>query len=154
MITASDVASVYECPLVFAEQGVDEIALRLLSIQAGPRNLARWGDMVRRMKEPARQVTIGLVGKYVEYEDSYKSLKEALLHGGLAHDTKVDITWIEIGAFEMAGGGRRTGSTSMESWCPADSDAAVSKACCNAIRYRARRTGFLTSVFAWECRPW
>jgi len=95
VITASDVASVYECPLVFAEQGVDEIALRLLGIQAGPRNLARWGDMVRRMKEPARQVLIGLVGKYVEYEDSYKSLKEALLHGGLAHDAKVNITWIE-----------------------------------------------------------
>jgi CTP synthase len=95
VITASDVASVYECPLVFAEQGVDEIALRLLGIQAGPRNLTRWGDMVRRMKEPARQVTIGLVGKYVEYEDSYKSLKEALLHGGLAHDSKVNITWIE-----------------------------------------------------------
>jgi CTP synthase len=95
VITASDVASVYECPLVFAEQGVDEIALRLLGIQAGPRNLTRWGDMVRRMKQPARQVLIGLVGKYVEYEDSYKSLKEALLHGGLAHDAKVNITWIE-----------------------------------------------------------
>jgi CTP synthase len=95
VITASDVASVYECPLVFAEQGVDEIALRLLGITAGPRNLTRWADMVRRMKQPARQVSIGLVGKYVEYEDSYKSLKEALLHGGMAHDAKVNITWIE-----------------------------------------------------------
>ena len=95
VITASDVASVYECPLVFADQGVDEIVLRLLNIKAPPRELARWTDMVRRMKELPRRVSIGLVGKYVEYEDSYKSLKEALLHGGLAHDAKVDITWIE-----------------------------------------------------------
>jgi CTP synthase len=95
VITAVDVESVYECPLVFAEQGVDEIAMRLLNLDAGPRNLNRWSDMVRRLKHPSREVSIGLVGKYVEYEDSYKSLKEALLHGGLAHDTKVNITWIE-----------------------------------------------------------
>ena len=60
-----------------------------------PRDLSRWSEMVRRLKHPAREVSIGLVGKYVEYEDSYKSLKEALLHGGLAHDAKVNITWIE-----------------------------------------------------------
>ncbi|HEV2202654.1 MAG TPA: CTP synthase [Bryobacteraceae bacterium] len=95
VITAKDVDSVYECPLVFAEQGVDEIALRLLAIEAQPRELGRWRDMVARMKHPQRQVSIGLVGKYVEYEDSYKSLKEALLHGGLAHDARVNITWIE-----------------------------------------------------------
>jgi CTP synthase len=95
VVTARDVQSVYECPLVFAEQGVDEIVLRLLGLDAGPRNLSRWTEMVRRLKQPAREVSIGLVGKYVEYEDSYKSLKEALLHGGLAHDAKVKITWIE-----------------------------------------------------------
>jgi CTP synthase len=95
VITASDVASVYECPLVFAEQGVDDIALRLLNIQTKPRDLTRWSEMVRRLREPAKEVNIGLVGKYVEYEDSYKSLKEALLHGGLAHNAKVNITWIE-----------------------------------------------------------
>jgi len=95
VVTASDVASVYECPLVFAAQGVDEIVLRLLNLQAPPREMARWSDMVRRLKQLPRRVSIGLVGKYVEYEDSYKSLKEALLHGGLAHDANVDITWIE-----------------------------------------------------------
>jgi CTP synthase len=56
--------------------------------------------MVARMKHPQRQVSIGLVGKYVEYEDSYKSLKEALLHGGLAHDARVNITWIEAERLE------------------------------------------------------
>jgi CTP synthase len=100
VITAKDVESVYECPLVFAEQGVDDIALRLLAMDAPPRDLAKWRDMVARMKHPQRQVSIGLVGKYVEYEDSYKSLKEALLHGGLAHDTRVNITWIEAERLE------------------------------------------------------
>jgi CTP synthase len=95
VVTARDVDSVYECPLVFAEQAVDEIALELLSIDAAPRQLDRWSEMVRRMKQPARQVSIGIIGKYVEYEDSYKSLKEALLHGGLAHEAKVNITWVE-----------------------------------------------------------
>ena len=95
VITAVDVESVYQCPIVFGEQGLDEIALRLLQIDAPARNMTKWNDMVRRLKRPTREVSIGLVGKYVEYEDSYKSLKEALLHGGLAHDAKVNITWIE-----------------------------------------------------------
>ncbi|MEQ1884405.1 MAG: CTP synthase [Bryobacteraceae bacterium] len=95
VITARDVESVYECPLVFAEQGVDEIVLRLLALDAPARELTKWRDMVARLKHPQRQVSIALVGKYVEYEDSYKSLKEALLHGGLAHDARVNITWIE-----------------------------------------------------------
>jgi len=95
--TAVDVASVYECPIVFAEQGVDEMALRLLNLEhsVGPRDMGKWTQMVGRLKHPKHQVSIGLVGKYVEYEDSYKSLKEALLHGGLDHETKVNITWIE-----------------------------------------------------------
>src|ERR1700688_4352658 len=100
VITARDVESVYECPLVFAEQSVDDIALRLLALDAPPRDLTRWREMVGRMKHPAREVSIGLVGKYVEYEDSYKSLKEALLHGGLAHDARVNITWIEAERLE------------------------------------------------------
>ncbi|MFB3827503.1 MAG: CTP synthase [Bryobacteraceae bacterium] len=95
VITARDVSSVYEVPLGFANEGVDEMVLRLLRLEAGPRNLDRWKEMVHRLKNPKDQVTIGLVGKYVEYEDSYKSLKEALLHGGLAHELKVNIRWIE-----------------------------------------------------------
>jgi CTP synthase len=95
VITARDVKSVYEVPIVFAGERVDEIALRLLRIEAGPRDLRRWTDMLDRMQHPRDEVNIGLVGKYVEYEDSYKSLKEALLHGGLAHQLKVNINWIE-----------------------------------------------------------
>jgi CTP synthase len=95
VITARDVSSVYEIPVVFAGERVDEIALRLLKLEAGPRDLRRWTEMLERMQNPRDEVTIGLVGKYVEYEDSYKSLKEALLHGGLAHQLKVNIHWIE-----------------------------------------------------------
>jgi CTP synthase len=95
VITARDVKSVYEVPLVFAGESVDEILLRRLGLEAGPRELSRWSEMLDRMQNPADEVSIGLVGKYVEYEDSYKSLKEALLHGGLAHRVKVNIHWIE-----------------------------------------------------------
>ena len=95
VITARDVKSVYEVPLVFADQGVDEIVMRHLRLDAGARDLSRWTAMLERMQNPADEVTIGLVGKYVEYEDSYKSLKEALSHGALAHQLKVNIHWVE-----------------------------------------------------------
>jgi CTP synthase len=95
VITARDVKSVYEVPLVLAGESVDEIILRRLKLEAGPRQLSQWSEMLDRMQNPVDEVSIGLVGKYVEYEDSYKSLKEALLHGGLAHRLKVDIHWIE-----------------------------------------------------------
>jgi CTP synthase len=95
VITARDVTSVYEVPVGFAAEGVDEIILKHLRLDAGPRDLTRWTGMLDRLQNPRDEVTIGLVGKYVEYEDSYKSLKEALLHGGLAHQLKVNINWIE-----------------------------------------------------------
>ncbi|MBZ5624196.1 MAG: CTP synthase [Acidobacteriia bacterium] len=95
VVTARDVTSVYEVPVVFAGEGVDEIVLRLLRIDARPRDLARWNAMLDRLQNPQDEVSIAVVGKYVEYEDSYKSLKEALSHGGLAHQLKVNIHWIE-----------------------------------------------------------
>jgi len=95
VITAKDVDSVYEVPLVFAAQGVDDRVVQMLKLDAGARDLSQWNEMLDRMKNPSGEVRIGLVGKYVEYEDSYKSLKEALLHGGIAHNVSVDIHWIE-----------------------------------------------------------
>ena len=96
VIGAYDVKSVYEIPLRFAEQGVDDTIVRLMHLEkAGPRNLGRWERMVNKLYNPTGEVSIGLVGKYTEYEDSYKSLKEALLHGGLAHNIKVNMHWIE-----------------------------------------------------------
>ena len=95
VVTAKDVGSVYEIPLDYAEQGVDESILRMLNMTARDRDLSRWTEMLNRMKNPTREVSIGLVGKYVEYEDSYKSLKESLLHAGIAHQARVHIEWIE-----------------------------------------------------------
>jgi CTP synthase len=95
VVTAKDVSSVYEIPLDYAEQGVDESILKMLNLKAGDRDLSRWTEMLNRMKNPKREVSIGLVGKYVEYEDSYKSLKESLLHAGIAHQARVHIEWIE-----------------------------------------------------------
>jgi CTP synthase len=100
VITAKDVRSVYEVPLVYAEQGVDEAVLKLLRLEAAPRNMSRWIQMLERMQNPRRDVKIGLVGKYVEYEDSYKSLKEALLHAALAHQARIEIEWIESESVE------------------------------------------------------
>ncbi len=100
VVTAKDVDSVYEIPIVFAEQGVDESVLRMLNTKAGPHDLSRWLDMLNRMQNPLREVSVGLVGKYVEYEDSYKSLKEALLHAGIAHQARVKIEWIEAEQME------------------------------------------------------
>jgi CTP synthase len=103
VVTALDVKSVYECPVMFAREGVDDIIVRLLRIPATERDLSRWSAMLERLENPRDEVSIGIIGKYVEYEDSYKSLKEALLHGGLAHRLKVRITWVE--AQDIAGNG-------------------------------------------------
>jgi len=95
VIAASDVESVYQVPVKLAEQGVDDIVLNLLRIDAPPRDLEPWKQMLDRMANPREVVKIGVVGKYVDYEDSYKSLKEALLHGGIAHQAKVEVSWVE-----------------------------------------------------------
>jgi CTP synthase len=100
VIAARDVASIYEVPLNFAAEGVDTLALQYLRIDAKEPDLARWNDIVHRAYHPADEVSIGIVGKYVEYEDSYKSLKEALVHGALAHNLKLRVTWIEAEGLE------------------------------------------------------
>jgi CTP synthase len=100
VITAKDVASIYEVPLVFAHEKVDQLVLRYLKIQAGEPNLAKWEELIHRVYNPKDEVTIGIVGKYVEYEDSYKSLKEALVHGALAHNLKLRVDWIEAEGLE------------------------------------------------------
>ena len=102
VITAKDVASVYEVPLNFAHEGVDTLALRYLHLQAKDRDLSHWENLVHRVYNPKDVVKIGIVGKYVEYEDSYKSLKEALVHGSLAHNLKLELNWVEAEGLETA----------------------------------------------------
>ncbi|MDP9037895.1 MAG: CTP synthase [Acidobacteriota bacterium] len=100
VVAARDVASIYELPLALAAEGVDKLLLHYLRIDAREPELARWHDIVNRAYNPADEVSIGIVGKYVEYEDSYKSLKEALVHGALAHNLKLKVTWIEAEGLE------------------------------------------------------
>jgi CTP synthase len=100
VITAKDVASIYEVPLVFAREGVDKLILKYLHLEATEPKLQEWEDIVHRVYNPKDEVTIGIVGKYVEYEDSYKSLKEALVHGALAHNLKLNVNWIEAEGLE------------------------------------------------------
>src|ERR1700704_312222 len=100
VITAKDVASIYEVPLVFAREGVDALVLRYLRIDAKQPELARWEDLMHRIYNPKDEVHIGIVGKYVEYEDSYKSLKEALVHGAAGHNLKLNVTWVEAEGLE------------------------------------------------------
>jgi CTP synthase len=100
VIIARDVPSIYEVPLNLAEQGVDTLALKYLHLETKEADLSKWQDIVRRAYNPKDEVSIAIVGKYVEYEDSYKSLKEALVHGALAHNLKLQVTWIEAEGLE------------------------------------------------------
>src|SRR5689334_206109 len=102
VITAKDVASIYELPLVFHKEGVDRLVIKYLHLQAGEADLAKWEDLVHRVYNPQGEVNIALVGKYVEYEDSYKSLKEALVHGALKYNLKLNAHWIEAEELETS----------------------------------------------------
>ncbi len=100
VITAKDVDSIYEVPLVLAGEGLDLIILKQLHLPTSESNLSQWKQLVERQKKPSDQVEIGIVGKYVEFEESYKSLKEALIHAGLFHNLKTVIHWIEAEGVE------------------------------------------------------
>src|ERR1700739_3207754 len=102
VITAKDVASIYEVPIVSAHEEVDTLAMRYLHLSAKERDLSKWNDLVHRVYNPKDIVKIGIVGKYVEYEDSYKSLKEALVHGALALNLKMELNWGEAEGLEAA----------------------------------------------------
>jgi CTP synthase len=104
VITAKDVATIYEVPLVLAAEGLDRIVLKRLHLPQTERRMQAWEDLVSRIKNPLDEMTIHVVGKYVGYEDSYKSLNEALYHGGFPHRLKVNIKWIEAEALEEPDG--------------------------------------------------
>jgi CTP synthase len=104
VITAKDVGSIYEVPLVLAAEGLDRIVLQRLSLPQTEAQMDAWVDLVDRIKHPNDEITIHVVGKYVGYEDSYKSLNEALYHGGFKHRLRVNIRWVEAEALEQPGG--------------------------------------------------
>ena len=95
VITAKDVDNIYEVPLVLAQEALDSIILKKFNLDPKKRRLGRWKALVESMKNPRDEVDIALAGKYAELHDSYFSLKQALDHGGIAHQLKVKISWIE-----------------------------------------------------------
>ena len=101
VIPALDAKSIYAVPLQYHAEGLDEEVLRAFGIEPdGKPDLRRWEDIVDRLTNPEGEVTVGVVGKYVGLQDAYKSLNEALVHGGIANRVKVNIRWIDAELFE------------------------------------------------------
>lgn len=101
VISAPDVSTIYEVPLVYHEQGFDVEVCRHFGIDvAGEPYLGRWQGIVERIKKPESEVTIAVVGKYTSLPDAYKSLAEALGHGGIANNVRVNLNWLDSEIFE------------------------------------------------------
>nr|MDP9121174.1 CTP synthase [Acidobacteriota bacterium] len=100
VIEARDVSTIYEVPLMFCREGLDDLLLELLNLPHYDRDLSRWESLVARVKQPHHRVRVGIVGKYVEFPDAYKSLNEALIHGGIANDAKVELVYINAEELE------------------------------------------------------
>ena len=101
VIAAEDVPTIYEVPLRFGREGLDEILLDLLSLPHYDRDMSRWEALVNKVKNPKKVVKIGIVGKYIELPDAYKSLNEALMHGAIANDAVVEIAYISAEEIEQ-----------------------------------------------------
>jgi CTP synthase len=103
VIPALDARSIYAVPLQYHREGLDDEVLRAFGIEpAANPDLSRWADIEQRLGNPEGEVTIGVVGKYVGLQDAYKSLNEALVHGGIANRVKVNVEWIDAELFEAA----------------------------------------------------
>jgi CTP synthase len=104
VITAKDVDTIYEVPLLLKAEGLDQIVLKQLRLPPTEARTDAWEALVEGIKHPADEVVVHVVGKYTGYEDSYKSLNEALFHGGFAHRLRVRLQWVEAEALERDGG--------------------------------------------------
>jgi CTP synthase len=104
VITAKDVDCIYEVPLLFHQEGLDEKIVRLLNIWTRAPILDQWQELVKRFQKPTHEVHIAIVGKYIDLTESYKSLNEALVHGGVAHGAKVVLDYIDSENVEKDGG--------------------------------------------------
>ncbi len=103
VIGAVDVSTVYEVPLMFKEEGLDKLIEEKFGLNKKEPDMEIWKTVVKRIKEPKLQTTIAIVGKYVGLKDAYKSLTEALLHGGIANDAKVELLWVDAEEVERRG---------------------------------------------------
>jgi CTP synthase len=101
VIPALDASTIYEVPIKYHEEGLDQEVLRLFGLSAyGEPDMTRWERIVHAVKQPEGEVTIAVVGKYTNLLDAYKSLAEALTHGGIAHNVRVKLDWVDSQIFE------------------------------------------------------
>lgn len=103
VFTAKDVTCIYEVPLIYHREGLDEKIIDLLNIWTGQPHLEAWEDVVEKVAHPRTEVTIAIVGKYVNLTDSYKSLNEALAHGGIANTCRVNLLFVDAEKIEQEG---------------------------------------------------
>lgn len=101
VIAAIDVETIYEVPLMLHNEGLDQLIDKKLRLNTKESELTIWKDIVRKIKEPKNEVNIAIVGKYTGLKDSYKSLYEALIHGGIANDTRVNLNWVDSEEIEV-----------------------------------------------------
>ena len=103
VIAAQDLKSIYEAPLAYHREGMDQAVLDAFQITPAPKpNLARWEDVADRIYNPEGEVTVAIVGKYTQLEDAYKSIAEALTHGGMANRVKVNVEWVDAEVFDKS----------------------------------------------------
>ncbi|CCG42266.1 CTP synthase [Magnetospirillum molischianum] len=100
VIPALDVDSIYQVPISYHQQGMDDVVCRHFGVDAPLPDLKRWSTIAERIRQPEGEVTIAVVGKYISLLDSYKSLAEALYHGGIANNVRVRLNWIDSQIFE------------------------------------------------------
>ncbi len=107
VVNARDVEFIYEVPLAFHEEGLDEILVQKMGLQTPPPDLKEWRRIVSILQSPETQATIAIVGKYVDLKESYKSLSEALTHGGIGNLARVDLEWVDAEEIEADGADTR-----------------------------------------------
>lgn len=103
VIAAIDVETIYEVPRAFHEERLDELVVKKLGLDTREPDLSKWEEVVKKIKEPENEVTIAMVGKYIGLKDSYKSLIEALIHGGIANNARVNLHWVDSEEIEVKG---------------------------------------------------
>ena len=149
VITARDVECIYELPLVFHDEGLDDVVAERLNMWTGTPKLSRWKKIVSVAKSPKEKVRIAVVGKYVDVVDSYKSLNEALTHGGLANECAVELDYIDSEVLEKKGLGVLADAEA--SSCPPDSVNVAPRARSQRCATRASNTS-RSSASASGCR--
>jgi CTP synthase len=151
VIDCRDMSSIYEVPLMFAEQEVDEIILEKLDLTCPRPNLREWKKMVERIKNPTGRVTIGVCGKYTEHKDAYKSIAEAFVHAGAANSVEVDVRWIRAEDVERDGAETHLAGLAGLLVAPGFGERGI-EGKIKAIQYvRTRQTPFLGICLGLQC---